>query len=317
MIWNEPFEYLALLSEAQQSTLHNSLIILHQALQAGALVSDGAIDPAALWSTGGSFEVTEEAASLEEGQLLAGEPSTTQAASEEVGGEPGSEAPDTFLDDPLQLSYHTEKGAVLGSNGDVSFVGPEASQSRIFGSVVPGVDGAVTGLAEGAVSGSTEPRALPAELTAVQLPIVGESVDIVHGGAIPHVIAPGVDSIGALNVAGGSEVVIRGPAKLVVADLVLDGGSLLTLDTRDGDVELYITGSLDMDPASFVETTGVQSDEVSILATAPDASMAAPELEFDATSRFCGTIYAPDSRVHIGANFEIFGAVAARRLEIA
>ncbi|QDV05912.1 hypothetical protein Poly30_14150 [Planctomycetes bacterium Poly30] len=216
---------------------------------------------------------------------------------------------------PGEPPQHTLSGGVLGSNGNITFADATAAVA-VFGSLQPGVNGQVTGLDTATISGSTTPRAMQAQVHPVEIPNLGDAVDLTHSSAIPRVVPPGDMRIGTFSAAAGSDVIVRGPARLVVHDLTLEGGSTLTLDTRDGDVELFVTGSILMDPASFVETTGASSKEVSIQAAPEFAGDPGPPLQLDATSRFHGTVYAPGSTVHLGGNFEVFGGVVAQRLEI-
>ena len=208
----------------------------------------------------------------------------------------------------------TERGAALGSNGNVTFLDPGSSAIR--GSVTPGVDGEVIGLPPELVSGSTQPRALTVDPDPVEIPDLIATTSLTHSGLIPHVVGEGSTGFDVLRVTDGAELIIRGPATIRVHELALDGGARLTLDTRDGNVELFVTGSLAMDPASFVDTTGSSSKEVSILAGAVEGGES-PPLDLDARSQFHGTVYAPGSDVRVGSNFEVFGSVVGRRLEIA
>ena len=209
----------------------------------------------------------------------------------------------------------TGRGGLLGSNGNIEFLNSQGA--AIFGAVVPGIGGQVVGLGASQASGSTDSRALEAELPQITLPNIVGAGNLEHVGLIPHVIGEGETRLESLRIGEGSEVVIRGPATLMVHDLVLDGGSTLSLDTRDGDVELFVTGTLDMDPASYVETTALTSAEVSISAVAMGESDPSPSLRLDAQSKFHGTVHAPDAAVYIGSNFEVFGSITARQIEIA
>ncbi|QDV05606.1 hypothetical protein Poly30_11040 [Planctomycetes bacterium Poly30] len=321
LLWPSPRNLEQVLSSSDYNEFLDTAVRMRQALDAGALTSvPGGVVP----MTGGEMQVRTAveppAPDVETGTVSSDGVSSysgstgTTAAADTTDTSPSLD-PSAAIRGSL-TDTHTDRGGLIGSNGDIAFVG-EAANSAIFGSVIPGVDGTVVGLAEGAVSGTTDPRAMAVHLKPVLVPPTVSTVDLDHAGLIPEVVAPGTTGIGTLRVAGGSEVIVRGPATLVIADLLLEGGSTLTLDTRDGAVEIYITGSLDMDPASFVETTGIVASEVSIMAGAVSALDAPPELALDAVSTFRGTVYAPESTVHIGPDFEIFGGVACKRLEIA
>ena len=226
----------------------------------------------------------------------------------------GSSSSDGSTQTNESIPLLTERGAAIGSNGDIVFL--DSANTLVNGSVTPGTNGSVTGLPSGLVAGSTDSRALDAELDPVVVPAIVGTKKLVHSTAIPHVIGEGESGFETLQVADGAEVVIRGPATVRIHDLRLDGGSTLSLDTRDGNVELFVTGDLSMDPASFLETTAVTSKEVSIVAgTLPDQPP--PDLMIQGNSKFHGTVYAPESTVRIGTMFEVFGSISAKRLEVA
>ncbi len=289
LLWADPINVEQLLSPLDYVDFLNSCYSMMLAWDAGALVPvDGVeltpnpVDPGGV-----------------EGSPSSGDPSEPNAS----GG----------LGQPAEES--TGRGGMLGSNGNVEFL--NSIGAAIFGSIMPGVEGQVFGVDPSQVSGSTMSRALEAYLPPVVLPSIEGSGQLEHAGLIPHVIGEGETGMSSLRVTNGSEVIVRGPATLIVHELVLDGGSTLSLDTRDGNVELYVTGTLDMDPASYLETTATTSTEVSISAAAKGESDPSPSLRLDAQAAFHGTVYAPDATVYIGSNFEIFGSVTARRLEIA
>ncbi|MEM6567719.1 MAG: pilus assembly PilX N-terminal domain-containing protein [Planctomycetota bacterium] len=217
---------------------------------------------------------------------------------------------------PERVAVHTRKGGALGSNGSIRFKNSKSEPVAIFGSVVPGVDETVKGLSRSTVSGSTEPRALEVDLERVAIPDVALDDPVDHDGLVPMVISNGTTGYWSISIAEGSELVLRGPAKIVVGELSVAKDARLMLDTRDGEVELFVVGDMSLAESSIVETTGLRPSEVSIRAAKRDAFAAAPRLELDSTGQFHGTIYAPESEVRIGTNFEVFGSVAARRLEI-
>lgn len=211
---------------------------------------------------------------------------------------------------PERQALHTNKGGLLGSNGHVVFDG-DGTTSAVHGTLVHGADDQAFGIDEEQVSGGIEGRSEPVELESVTVPEIQSSGDRVVESGIPEVIAIPSVRYGALTVRTGEDLVLRGPLTLVVDTFVLEAGAALELDTTLGDVEIYVRGSMDLDPAATVTTSGTDSREVSILA---ETGTGASSLAMEAISAFSGTIYAPDSEVTIGTQFEVFGGIVARRL---
>ena len=214
------------------------------------------------------------------------------------------------------LGVTTGGGALLGSNGNVHFNLPEGQTGAVWGDVKPGPLGQVTGLDSVSVSGDMDPRSIEIELPQVELPIISQVPALRHDDLLPMLVAHGTYGYERIEVAPEAELVIRGPATVLIGELVLEPGAILTLDTRAGEVALYVTGELDLQPGSSVSTSGTEPDQTTIQVSATANEPANPAVKLEATSRFYGTIYAPESDVRIGSDFEIFGGVVARRIEV-
>lgn len=209
---------------------------------------------------------------------------------------------------------HTPTGGLLGSNGDVVFMA-DAAESEIFGAVRPGPDGSVTGLPESNVTGATEARAVAVPMDPVVVPDISSSGDLSVSGGIPTVLSTPEVGYGVVTVGPGEDLELRGPMTIIVTDLILESGARLTLDTTAGDVQLFVRRDVTLDPTSAIATATIPGFGASVQA-AGDAT-GTSTLSLEATGEFHGTIYAPDSTVRLGPNFEVFGSVAAKRLEIA
>ena len=214
------------------------------------------------------------------------------------------------------LGPTTGEGAMLGSNGDVHFTLPTGEVAEIWGDVRPGPDGSVTGLDSVTIDGATGSRATQVELPVVTVPEVTMSAAVRHDDLLPMLIPQGESGHTRIEVAAGAELVIRGPATVVIGELVLEPGAHLELDTRAGEVALFVTDELDLQGGSTVATSGVEPDETTVQVSSTANDPLNPAVTLDATSQFYGTVYAPDTDVRIGSNFEIFGGVIARRLDI-
>ncbi len=215
---------------------------------------------------------------------------------------------------PVLDVTNTSRGGMLGSNGSIDFSGTDPA--LVFGSVVPGRQSEVEHDSNLVVTESTSSRSLPAELDPVEVPSLPTRSSIRQDDLAPVVISASDGDYDLIAVAENCELILRGPARLSVDVLSLAPGASLTLDTRDGDVDLFITGEMSCSPGSMVETTGRRSSEVRIQGATNALTGAGADLEFSAQSSFYGTIYAPDSTVKIGQPFEVFGSIVAKRLEV-
>ncbi len=219
-----------------------------------------------------------------------------------------------FLSSPD--SMHTGSGGLLASNGDILLDGLASDVISIWGDVLPGPEGEVVGSPSLSASGSIEPRPTEIEMPEVEIPVVTMQSGVTHSGLLPLVVPPGLSGYESLSVADGAELIVSGPAKLVVGTLELAAGAVLTLDTAAGPVELFITGGMDLAEGSIVETSNLTPEDLSIqVASLPQTGD--PNVLLAGQAQFHGVVYAPDADVRVGRDFEVFGSIAARRLEIA
>ncbi len=211
---------------------------------------------------------------------------------------------------------HTDSGGLLASNGSVRFDIPEGDSVEIWGDVKPGPDGSIEGLDMGvSVMGDTDPSSNLIELPEVEVPDVSMAAPVRHGGVLPLVLPAGTSGHASIEVAPDCELILRGPATIVIGSLTLEPGAYMTLDTRLGDVELYITDGMDLQRGSVVTTTSEKPSEVSVQ-VAPITTIDKAPINLEATSQFHGVILSPATDVMVGSEFEIYGGVVAKRLEV-
>jgi len=222
----------------------------------------------------------------------------------------GSSAPSSAL------GVTTGRGGLLASNGDVEFTLSNDEPVEIWGDITLGTKGSVHGLDEVTVSGSTDPRTTEVELPMVEVPEVALAPAVRHDGLLPLLVPAGTSGHLEIVVGAGAELVLRGPSTVVIGDLVLEPGAALSFDTRAGSIALYVLRSFDLQPGSFVMNSEEAPDRTTVQVAATYDDPLDPAVKLDATAQFHGTLYAPESNVRIGSDFEFFGGVIARRLEI-
>jgi hypothetical protein len=94
--------------------------------------------------------------------------------------------------------------------------------------------------------------------------------------------------------------------------------STLTFDATDGPITVYALGSFDLRSNSTVATTSKDPSmlTLNLSGTHASASASSPTIAFSSNSAFYGTIYAPQLSVIIASNFEVYGMIRARWLEL-
>lgn len=198
----------------------------------------------------------------------------------------------------------------VGSNDAITVESTPEAPTSIQGSVTPGESAAVTTIGSPEITGALDPRALNATLPPVGVPAITVGSGVTHSGATPYTLDPGEHGLAFLDVSGGSQVVVNGPATLVLGDLRVSPGADLRFDTTLGPVDVYVTGALDLQPSSVLSTTSTDPTAVTIqVAGTTDAQL-------DSAGGFFGAIYAPQATIGIGSDFELFGLVIGKHLDL-
>jgi hypothetical protein len=225
--------------------------------------------------------------------------------------------PDVRLDsyDSAQGSYADQidtplnnKGLV-GSNGTVSV----ASGNFIYGKIISGVQGTVDIASGSVVTGGVTQRPEDEVLPPVEMPPIALTGTLKHSGGIPKIVPAGEAGYATLTVGKGAKVVLQGPLTIAVNDLDLALDAELVFDTTDGPIEMYVGSSLDMATGSLVSTTTQITSDTIIYVAAPEAKT----VSFGAKSTFYGFVYAPEAEVHVSAQYELFGGLVCKELQLA
>jgi hypothetical protein len=211
----------------------------------------------------------------------------------------------TYVD---QVNTPLNNQGVVGSNGDISI----ASGNLILGDVVYGPTGKLD-VANGAfITGGTSARPEEEVLPPVVVPDIPLAKAVKYAGGSPMVVAPGEAGYVGLDIGKNSSLVLKGPLDLVVGTMILRLGAKLVFDTTDGPVNLYVTNSLDFSSSSVVSTTTQVTSDSLIWVAAPEGKT----VSFGAKSQFYGFIYAPLAEIHVAAQYEIYGGVVCKSLQL-
>lgn len=200
-----------------------------------------------------------------------------------------------------------KSGATLGSNGNIVVTGTLLSPTLIDGDVTPGPEQQLSSQGSVTITGSSDPALRGTELPGVEVPKLSLGPAQAQDSPYPLVIPPGSVGFEGLSVASGSQVIIQGPAEVVLGALSLASEAELSFDTTQGKITLFVTDALDLGVGSFLSSTSTSPEDVLIQVPGETAR----PLALRANGSFHGVLYAPQASVQVGPSFELFGALVA------
>ncbi len=202
-----------------------------------------------------------------------------------------------------------------GSDGNINM----SQNSLVFGNAQAGPGYTTTVLGNAAVSGTTAPM-----LTSITWPPVTLPVNPVAGNTPFNnnaAVASGTHAYGATTLGNNAQLTVTGPATLVFDSLTLRTGSAILADTTNGPVKIYVANNLVMSSnttihANDYKPAGVEVNLLSDNIFDPNVQVALDTVTFSSNSTLYGTIYAPTAAVVIDSNFQLYGGVIARRVDL-
>lgn len=201
-------------------------------------------------------------------------------------------------------------GAKVGSNLNL-MVGGDKGTTKVVGDAQPGPSGVLVRGRKTTISGSTAPFLTANELEPIVVPTYPAQASITTSLLRPIATIPaGERSYPALRVTALTKLVITGPARVVVGDLVVDALGELAVDASRGPVELYVTHDLALKSGSKYSSRTTDPRSVSLMVSGSSAVVAA-------TGSLHGTIYAPAAALTIPSSIQVYGAASAKQLTIA
>ena len=210
------------------------------------------------------------------------------------------------------------------TEGDVGSNGPISMDSNIgvYGDASPGPGESVTGdLAN--ITGNTIPMPNKIELPDIVVPSIPLNADTYLVSA-STTLPSGTYHWNNFAVANSKTLTINGPATIVVSNFVLKSGSSLIVNASGGPVEFFVIDDFKLNSNTTIRSGTKDPSEIAfnllsdnILDPGIDVVFDEDLVDFDSGSMMYGTIYAPSAAVTIDSNFELFGAMVARRVDLA
>jgi hypothetical protein len=205
--------------------------------------------------------------------------------------------------------YALQNGNV-GSNADIVM----RANTTVHGDVRPGPEGTLNDSAPNTyVSGSTDPADELFEVTPIDVPVIASSGTLVGTSSVT--LGPGPVHYDSILMQGGTTLTVNGPATFVVDSFEMLSNSDLVFDTTGGPIELYATGDFVLQSNSTLTTFSNSALDLTLLLSGNNRT-GGNVLQLGANAEFIGAIYAPNSRLRLASNFDIFGSVMCGFLDL-
>jgi hypothetical protein len=213
-------------------------------------------------------------------------------------------------------SQHALSGGEIGSNGDITL----DQNAKVWGNAVPGPQHQDTILGNATVSGTTGAAADPVDVPALSVPGYTSYGNLTVTS--PTTVASGDRTYGNLSIASNKTLRIVGPANIVISNLQLRAGAKIEVDATLGNVQLYVIDNFVMNAGSQIAPTDFKPEHLRLNLLSdnvinPEVNVQLDTVQFDSNSKFYGTILAPNAAIKLTSNFELFGALVARSIDMA
>jgi hypothetical protein len=209
---------------------------------------------------------------------------------------------------PDRVEYVNDFGHV----GSFESIGIDANVS-IYGNALVGPDGVFDdGAPNILVSGEQEAVEIDEEMPVITVPAFPSKGSLL---TTTMTLPAGDHHYRSLTLTKGT-LTVQGPARLVVDSFAMLSGTNLVIDNTNGPVELYATGNFVLRSSSSILTRSGNATDFAVYITSDNVTGPAT-IELRSNAEFNGTIYAPNARIRLASNFEVFGAVKAALVELA
>ncbi|MCP5023737.1 MAG: hypothetical protein GY930_18460 [bacterium] len=229
--------------------------------------------------------------------------------------------------DTLEVTSEGERGegspgepkpTKVRSNGDITVFSNEStgSPTQINGNIHPGPNG-IADLDPGViVTGTTASSSRGITLPTFKIPRLGPSRgDLLLSGQGANITLDSDKAYDNINVPSGTQLTLKGPMRVRLENLTVYNGGQIVIDTTEGPVGIYSTGTTIFDSGSNLVNVGEDPTQCSLFALTTDSSDKSI-ISMQGSGAFFGMIIAPKSPVDIPGNLRIAGSIVSESLSI-
>lgn len=200
--------------------------------------------------------------------------------------------------------------ARLGSNRDIQVDASKGTPTIVYGDLGHGPSGQTVVANDVTHVGEIAEREDTAVLPEVELPQQPGTNIVSPRSGKTLVLTPEDRALGVLNVGAGAQVIVQGPATVVVNQLIVGASGHLEFDTQLGPIALYVAGDAQLQAGSTVSTTS--TDPSRLLVQGANGA----DIALLGQGSLYGVVYSPAGEVTVGPQLPVYGAVVAQSLVV-
>ncbi len=203
----------------------------------------------------------------------------------------------------------------IGSNGSVLM----EQNSKVWGDAVCGSSDTTTILGNAVCTGSTAPSSTPMALPPLVFPFAPNATNVVVNTTLD--IPAGNHAYGDFAAKSNSTVNVTGPATLVFRNFQMRSGSQFLIDTTAGPVKIYVENDFTLGSNTMLRPLNYKPLDVELNLLSdniinPEVVVELDVVDFNSNAKMYGTIYAPNAAIEVDSNFELFGALIAKSVDL-
>ena len=211
---------------------------------------------------------------------------------------------------------HAHEQGDTGSNGDIAL----DQNAKVWGDAIPGPGHMATVLGNAFVTGTTGAASQQLDMPTITVPTYTSYGALTVTGTTT--IPTGNRTYTNLTVNSNKVLNITGPANIVISNLALRSNAQINIDATNGGVTLWVLDNFVLSQNSQIAPTDfkprhLQLNLLSDNVINPEVNVQLDTVSFDSNSKFYGTILAPHAAIQLTSNFELFGALLARSIDLA
>jgi hypothetical protein len=194
-----------------------------------------------------------------------------------------------------------------------------SQNSKVWGSATCGQFGTTTVMGNAICSGTTTPAKKPVDLPAIVVPTYPSLGAKSVNGTVN--LAAGNYCYTDLTIKANSVLNVNGPANIVLTNFVMRSGAQLKVNSVGGPVKIWVIDDFIINSNTTIKSLDQKPSaiEVNLLSDNvidPNVVVDLDVIDFDSNAKMYGTIYAPNANVAIDSNFELFGSLVARAVDL-